>query len=208
MLGVVFAGFAAPIGPSVAQAQTWPPAPAPAYPAAGAPSVTVETISGAELMVGVVTADGLVAMLTDMLLEGDQFTVMETTVQSGVSSAAGGARFIIRGAITEYNPAAGGAGVQVGGMQRFGNALGAGAKTRTAKILISLRLINSATGAVVATARAEGKATAQEADAGLLNRRGPGMGVSAFRGTSTGKALEQAMRTAVAELAQKAAGSP
>jgi hypothetical protein len=89
---------------------------------------------------------------------------------------------------------------------------GAGAKTRTTTVGISLRMIDSTSGQVIATAKATAKATGsasgQEADAGLIsNRDGSTMGANAFRGASMAKAFEDAMRKASDELARKSAAS-
>jgi curli biogenesis system outer membrane secretion channel CsgG len=160
-------------------------------------AVTVEGFDGADIMGGAVSGEGLSAMLIDVLVAEGRFSVMER----GSTRP----RFHIKGAITRYDPIAGGAGVQVGGMSALGRALGAGAKTRMAKVALSLRLIDPTTGEVIAVARGEGAASAQEADAGLLNGRdGSTVGASAFRATSVGKAVEDAMRKAATELATKA----
>lgn len=163
-------------------------------------AVTIESFDGAELMGGVVSGDGLSAMLMDVLISGGRFSVVEKG-----SAGASAARFQVKGSIVRYDPIAGSAGVQVGGLPVVGRALGAGAKHRVAKVAIMLRLIDPATGQVVAVARAEGAASAQEADAGMLNSRdGSTMGANALRATSVGKALEDAMRKAAADLANKA----
>lgn len=175
-------------------------APALAAPAPAARSATVESFDGADIMGGVVSADGLAAMMVDVLMADGRFSVIEKG-----SAGAAGARFLIKGSITRYDPIAGGAGVQVGGLPMVGRALGAGARHKVAKVAISLRLIDAASGQIVAVARAEGAASAQEADAGVLNGGdGSTMGANALRATSVGKALEDAMRKAAAELASKA----
>jgi len=166
------------------------------------PLVTVESFDGAELTGAVVSPEGLSAMLIDVLIASGRFSVVEKG-----GAGASGARYQIKGSIVRYDPIAGSAGVQVGGLPNLGlggRTLGAGAKHRVAKVAISLRLIDAASGQIVAVARAEGSASAQEADAGLLSARdGSTLGANALRATSIGKALEDAMRKATAELAGK-----
>src|SRR5690606_31002428 len=78
-----------------------------------------------------------------------------------------------------------------------GGLLGAGARSRTSTVTVSLRLIDTTTGQVVATVSATGSASSQDADAGLMNKKGQTLGLSAFRGTPLGKACEDAIRKAV-----------
>ena len=160
-------------------------------------SITVESFEGAELTGGSVSADGLSALLIEVLVDGGQFSVVE----KGSSAPP---RYLIKGSITRYNPSASGAGVQLGGFSGMGRALGGGARTRTTTVGISLRLIEASTGQIVAIGRADGSATEKGADAGVVNPwSGSNMGVNAMRSTSMGQALEDAMKKAVAELVGK-----
>lgn len=187
-------------------------------------TVAVDTFGGAELTAGMIASDGLTAILTDILIKDGRFVVVErqalgsiqTEQQLGQSGAATvetaaqvnrliGASYLLKGAITKYNPAAGGGGLSIGGM----SGLGAGLRTNKATVAISLRLIDTTTGQIVATVNAEGSATSQDADAGLVGRRcGSTLGVSAFRGTSLGKAVEDAIRKAVDQIALDLGGVP
>jgi len=161
------------------------------------PTVSIETFDGAELTAGTVAPASLVAILADIILEDGRFALIE--------APGSGARFTLRSAVTRYDPAAGGAGVQIGGFSALGRRAGAGARTKTTTVGLSMRLIESASGQVVASAKAEGSASGQETDAGLLNDRdGSTMGASAFRGTSIAKAFEIAMRKAVDEITREA----
>jgi len=149
------------------------------------------------LTAGTVAAASLVSILTDILTEDGRFAVIEPPGT--------GAKFILRSAVTRYDPAAGGAGVSIGGFSALGRRAGAGAKAKTTTVGLSMRLVEAASGEVVAAARAEGSASGQEADAGLIDRRdGSTMGANAFRGTSVAKAFEIAMRKALDEIKREA----
>ncbi|MCF8504106.1 MAG: CsgG/HfaB family protein [Caulobacter sp.] len=163
-------------------------------PAAADRTVVVESFDGAELTGGAVTNDGLSAMLVDTLLAADGYTVME----KGVAGAE--PRFLIKGSIVRFDANAGGAALQMGGVSGVGRALGGGARRRVSRVAVSLRLIDATSGRILAVARAEGEAAAKEADAGLS---GPGMSASAFRSTSIGQALENALAKAARDLAGK-----
>lgn len=167
-------------------------------PGAQRPTIAIENFDGAELTAGTVAQASLVSILVEILVEARHFAVIE--------APGTGARFILRSAVTRYDPAAGGAGLSVGGLPRFGQrALGAGARVKTTTVGLSMRLIEAASGQVIAAAKAEGSATGQEADAGLLDQNnGSTMGATAFRGTSVAKAFEVAMRKAVEEITREA----
>lgn len=157
-------------------------------------TVTVESFDGAELTGGVVTNDGLSAMLVDVLLATGSYVVLEKGV-AGVKP-----RFLIKGSIVRFDANAGSTGVQMGGIPGAARALGGNAKRRVSRVAVSLRLIDSASGRIIAVARAEGEAAAQETDAGFA---GSGMSASALRATSVGQALEDALSKAARDLAGK-----
>lgn len=187
-LSAVLAALALTFGPTGS--------PTPAFAAIEAPAadrtVVVESFDGAELAGGAVTNDGLSAMLVDVLLTVDGYTVLE----EGVAGAK--PRFLIKGSIVRFDANAGGAAVQIGGVPGVARALGGGARRRVSRVAVSLRLIDATSGRILAVARAEGEAAAREADAGLA---GSGMGASAFRATSIGQALEDALAKAARDLA-------
>ena len=162
------------------------------------PTIAIDAFDGAELTAGTVAQASLVSILMEILVEAGHFAVIE--------SPGTGARFLLRSAVIRYDPASGGAGVSVGGLPSFGSRrAGAGARMKTTTVGLAMRLIDTASGQVVAVAKAEGSASGQEADAGLLNQRdGSTMGANAFRGTSVAKAFEIAMRKAVEEITRKA----
>lgn len=192
-------------------------------------TIAVDSFGGSELTAGMVAADGLTAMLTDVLIADGRFVVVEraglTSVQTeqqlgqsgSVSSETAaqssrliGANLIVRGAITKYNPNAGGSGLKVSGLPGGSMlGLGGGVQSRKTTLSISLRLIDSTTGQVISTVKADGSAVSREADAGLLNNRnGSTMGLNALRGTSIGKAVEDAIKTAVNRIAIDAGSVP
>lgn len=191
--------FGAPAGQATAQPAV--EAATASLPASAPKSITIDVFDGLELTQGAITAAGLTAILTDILIEDPRFSVIE--------GGAGGARFLMRGVVIRYDPGAGGMGVQVGGFSGFGRMLGAGARTHTTTVGIVLRLIDASSGQVVATARASGSATGQDADAGVMNsNNGSTVGATAFRGTPVAKAFEDAMRKAATDIAVKAAALP
>ncbi len=204
-----------------APASAAPPAPVASAPVGLKRTIAVESFGGSEVFGGVVAADGLSALLTDLLVDDGRFVVVERAALSGLQSeqqlgqggsttretAPGsgrmiGASYLIRGAVTAYNPSAGGGGVRLGGMpggSRLG--LGAGVQGRKTTVTVSLRLIDATTGQIVATASAEGEAKSTEMDAGLVDRSsGATLGLNTLKATAMGKAAEDAMRKALAKI--------
>ncbi|MCR5879649.1 CsgG/HfaB family protein [Phenylobacterium sp. J367] len=193
-------------------------------------TIAVDSFGGAELTAGMVAADGLTAMLTDVLIADGRFVVVEraglgaiqTEQQLGQSGSAGGetaaqssrligAGLLVRGAITKYNPNAGTAGVRVSGLPGGAllGAMGGGLQNRKTSVAISLRLIDTTTGQVISTVAADGVAATQEADAGLANRSdGSTLGLNALKGTALGKAVEDAIKKAVERIALDAGAVP
>ncbi len=191
-------------------------------------TIAVDTFGGSELTAGTVSADGLSAMLTDILINDGRFVVVErqalgsiqveqqlgaggsarseTAAQSGALT---GASLLIKGAITKYNPNAGGGGLSVGGMPSGVFGAGAGVRTRKTTVSISLRLIDTTTGQVLGTVNADGSASGQQADAGLVNNNnGSTIGANAFRETAVGKAVQDAILKAVNQIVLNAGGVP
>lgn len=191
-------------------------------------TIAVDPFGGSELTAGAVSADGLTAMLTDILINDGRFVVVErlalgsvqaeqqlgagggasaeTAVQSGGLTGAG---LLIKGAITKYNPNAGGAGLSVGGLPSGVFGVGAGVRTKKTTVSISLRLIDTTTGQVIATVNADGAATGQQADAGLVNNsNGSTIGANTFRETAIGKAVQDAILKAVNQIVLDAGGVP
>ncbi|MCF8505712.1 MAG: CsgG/HfaB family protein [Caulobacter sp.] len=195
--------------------------PAWAQPAGLKKTVAVESFGGSEVFGGQVASDGPPALLTEILMTDGRFVVVERAALSALQSeqqlgsggsatsetAAGsgrmiGASYLIRGAVTAYNPTAGGGGLRLGGVPG-GSALGlgAGVQSRKATVKISLRLIDATTGQVVATSSAEGIGTSRDMDAGVVDlSNGATLGLNTLKSTSMGKALEDAIRKALAAL--------
>lgn len=217
MLGGLFAA------PALAQ-----PAPAPAF-AGLKKTVAVDMFGGAELTQGMVAADGLAAMLTDILSRDGRFVVVErqalsslqteqqlgqggstTAETSAQPSRLIGAALLVKGAVTKFNPNAGGVGLRIGGMPSGSKlGLGGGVGSRKTTLSVSLRLIDTTTGQVISTVNADGAASSREADAGVLNKfNGSTVGLNTFRGTSLGKAAEDAITKAVAQIALDAGKVP
>lgn len=189
-LAAVIAAFALAVGPAGSPTLAFAATQAPAADR----TVVVESFDGAELTGGAVTNDGLSAMLVDTLLAAGGYTVLE----SGVAGAE--PRFLIKGSIVRFDADAGGSAVQMSGIPGVGRALGGATRRRVSRVTVSLRLIDATSGRILAVARAEGEAAAREVDAGLA---GSGMGASAFRATSIGRALENALAKAARDLAGK-----
>ncbi|WP_396275157.1 CsgG/HfaB family protein, partial [Hyphomonas sp.] len=135
--------------------------PAWAAPAGLKKTVAVESFGGSEVFGGLVASDGPPALLTEILMTDGRFVVVERAALSGLQSeqqlgsggsttsetAAGtgrmiGASYLIRGAVTAFNPSAGGGGLRLGGLPG-GSALGlgAGVQNRKSTVKIALRLI-------------------------------------------------------------------
>jgi len=184
-------------------------------------TVGVDAFGGGELTEGAASSDSLNALLTDALINDGRFIVVERAGLGGVqgeqqlgqsgAATAGtvaksnqliGAGLLVRGAVTKFSSAAGGGGLSLGGS--FGGGLlggGGGVKTNKAVMTVSLRLIDTTSGQVVATATGEGAATSKDVNAGLVNARtGATMGTNAFRATPIGKAAEVAIVIAVGKL--------
>ncbi|MBX9803711.1 MAG: CsgG/HfaB family protein [Caulobacteraceae bacterium] len=159
-------------------------------------TIAVDIFRATEAVGGSVTADGMTAMLTQALVEDGRFLVVEP---GGALEASA----IVRGAVTKYEAAAGGSGLNISGGP-LGGLLGARAGTRsqTAVIEIALRLVDVATGQVVSTSSAEGRASSRTSEAGLVENYGGGrLGGEVFRATPIGQAGQDAIERAVEQIA-------
>lgn len=183
-------------------------------------TIAVGEFGAADVTNGAVAAEGMTALLTDALAHDCRFVVVEREAFSALETEQNlapdkpkrllGAGLLVRGAVTRFETAASGGGMQVGGFPG-GRALGAsaGVKGQRAIVAISLRVIDTATGQVIATSSAEGSATATEAEAGAIDlRTGASFRTNAFRATPLGKAAEDAVREAVEQIALGAAKTP
>jgi len=161
-------------------------------------TIAVDIFRATEAVGGSVTADGMTAMLTQALVEDGRFLVIEDGGGGPMAASA-----IVRGAVTKYEAAAGGSGLNIAGGP-LGGLLGARAGTRsqTAVIEIALRLIDAATGQVVSTSSAEGRASSRTSEAGLVeNFGGARLGGEIFRATPIGQAGQDAIVRAVEQIA-------
>lgn len=187
-------------------------------------TVSIDQFQMFDPSLGAGTADGMTAMLTAALVNDGRFVVVERPAlsavqaeqmlgQMGVATAETsvrqgqliGASAIVRAAVTKYQPAASGGGINMGGLP-FGmmSFLGAGAglKSQTGMIEISLRLIDTSTGQVISTSSAQGTASSTSADVTLVDQKsGLSVGGGAFQNSPIGQAGEQAVIKAVEQIA-------
>ena len=160
-------------------------------------TIAVDTFLATEAVGGSVTAEGMTAMLTQALVEDGRFLVVEGS-GGGIAPSA-----IVRAAVTKYEAAAGGGGLSISGGP-LGGLLGGRASTRsqTAVMEIALRLVDAATGQVVSTSSAEGRASSRTSEAGLVdNWGGARLGGEIFRATPIGQAGQDAIMKAVDQIA-------
>jgi len=160
-------------------------------------TIAVDLFQATDAVGGSVTAEGMTAMLTQALVEDGRFLVVEGS-GGGIAPSA-----IVRAAVTKYEAAAGGGGLSISGGP-LGGLLGGRASTRsqTAVMEIALRLIDAATGQVVSTSSAQGRASSRTSEAGLVESWGGGrLGGEIFRATPIGQAGQDAIMKAVDQIA-------
>ncbi len=183
----------APLAGQPSQAQSPPPA---AYDGLKK-TVSVDKVLATEAVGGTVTAEGMTAMLTDALVRDGRFVVVEPPATADAEAI--GASAIVRAAVTKYDPAAGGSSLGIGGLP-MGSlfAARAGVKSQKAVMEISLRLVDTATGQVISTSKAQGSASSSAVDATVVDARtGASASGGAFRNSPIGKAGEEAIAKAV-----------
>ncbi len=102
-----------------------------------------------------------------------------------------GAQILVKGAITEFieKESGGAGGILVGG-------IGIGGKTSTGHVAMDMRLIDSTTGQILQSHRAEGKITSSGIG-GIAFFSGVAFGGSAYKKTALGKATRAAVVDAV-----------
>jgi curli biogenesis system outer membrane secretion channel CsgG len=176
----------------------------------------------------VASTDALTAMLTDALVSDGRFVVVEredlaniateqqlgaqasTTAETAASAGKMiGASLIVRGTVTKFEPNAGASGVSLGlpgGGLLGGQSLGL--KGSHALIAISLRVIDSTTGQVLSTVRAEGTASSHGVDLSGAASNGATIGLSTLKTTPLGQAAEDAIDKAVPQIALAAERQP
>lgn len=195
-------------------------------------TVSVDRFMVHESLGGMIAADGMTAMLTAALVKDGRFVVVERPGLASVTAeqALGqsrattsetapktgqliGASILIRGALTKFEPAAGGSSVSLGGLPvgSFLSALAPRASlgNKSSVLEISLMLIDTTTGQVISTSAAQGTASSSSADLALVNSNsGASVGVGTFQTTPIGQAGEQAIIKAVEQIALGMKGVP
>jgi curli biogenesis system outer membrane secretion channel CsgG len=160
---------------------------------------------------------GLAAQLTTALIESGHFIVveraalgdvlreqemaLEKVVSKETAAKVGqvfGAQLLVKGAVTEFEQEAEGGGLKLGiGLPGLG--LGGGFSTVNAQVGIDLRLIDTTTGQVTRSVRAEGKAS-KSGVAATIDVRQVSLGGDAFKATPLGLATREAIQRAVAAI--------
>jgi len=175
------------------------------------------------------SADALTAMLTDALVRDGRFVVVEredlaniateqqlgaqasTTAETAATSGKMiGASLIVRGTVTKFEPNAGASGASLGGLP-LGGMLGSnsvGIKGGHAVIAISLRVIDTSTGQVLTTVKAQGTASSHGVDLSAAANNGATIGLSTLKTTPLGQAAEDAIDKAVPQIALAAQSEP
>lgn len=189
---------------------------APAY-AGPQKSISIEVVGAPDGSGGATTNDSLTEMFTEALTRDGRFIVVERGLPATTVAAPGaepgqmlGANILLRATVTKFEANAKGGGMQLSGLPSFGGiAPTAGLSGQTAVIEIALRLIDTSTGAVLTTAKAEGHASSRKADVGVTSvRTGATMDFNAFKATPMGKAAETAIAAAVDKIAAGMANAP
>jgi curli biogenesis system outer membrane secretion channel CsgG len=174
------------------------------------------------------TADALTAMLTDALVRDGRFVVVEredlgdiateqtlgaqhsTTAETAAHAGKMiGASLIVRGSLTKYEPNAQGSAISIGlPVGGFGGGNSLGMHGGHAVVGIALRVVDSTTGQVLATVKAEGTASSHGLDISAMSNSGAAIGVSTLKQTPLGEAAEQAIDKAVPQIALAAQHAP
>jgi curli biogenesis system outer membrane secretion channel CsgG len=159
---------------------------------------------------------GLAAQLTTALVECGHFVVveraaladvlreqemaMEKVVSKESATKVGqllGAQLLVKGSVTEFEQAAGGGGLKIGiGLPIPGLGIGGAGNVVQAHVGIDLRLIDTASGEVIRSVRAEGKASKTGVAVGI-DVHNVSFGGDAFKVTPLGIATREAIERAV-----------
>jgi curli biogenesis system outer membrane secretion channel CsgG len=181
-------------------------------------SVAVDVVGAPEASGGAMTNEGLIAMFDEALSSDGRFLVVERAAIADVQAEqqvgateetrakAGkllGASALVRATVTKFEPNAGGGGLQLGGLPSLGGfSAGGGVKGQYAIVEISLRLVDNTTGEIIATSKAEGRASSGGAHVGVMDdRTGANVGANTFKTTPLGKAAAAAISAAVEKIA-------
>jgi curli biogenesis system outer membrane secretion channel CsgG len=174
------------------------------------------------------SADALTAMLTDALVRDGRFVVVEredlaniaTEQQLGAQASTTketapqpgqmiGASLILRGSVIRFDPSAKASGVSIG--VPMGDALtdnSLGFKRGRAVVGIALRLIDAATGQVLAVVDSDGYAASRGFDVTAAAHGGQSISLSTLKETPLGRAAEDAIEKALPRLALAASDAP
>lgn len=177
-------------------------------------SIAVAGFDGTISFEGGDAAQGLTTMLTDALIRDGRFVVVERAAIAEVSAehalSAGTAtaatqitpaNVLVRGTVTKFQPKAGGGGLSMGmlGGGSMGGALGLSGDH--SDVELNMRLIDTATGRILASVNAKGTASSSGISANLYTKSGMSFGGNEFRSSPLGKACEQAIQAAVDQIA-------
>jgi curli biogenesis system outer membrane secretion channel CsgG len=189
----------------------------------------VDVVGTSEAMGVASTNEAMIAMFTEALANDGRFIVVERTAlgavqgeqQLGAQNAVVketaaqsgqllGAGILIRATVTKFEANAGGGGLQIGGLPSFGRLAPTGGITsQQALVEISLRIIDTTTGQVIGTAKAEGRASQTRGEINVVDQRtGATIGTNAFRASPLGKASQAAIASAVQKIALGVAKVP
>ncbi len=168
--------------------------------------------------------EALTAMLTESLVNTNRFIVVERAAISDVLQeqdlgASGrvatqgaakigklvGANILVRGTITQFEPAQSGGGGSVR-IPIKGFSVGVGGKKQTALVKINLRLMDSTTGQIISTHSAEGKAVSRGVSLDVYHKID--FSANTFKQTPLGQACEDAVNKAVAHIIENTKQMP
>lgn len=169
--------------------------------------------------------EGMTEILTTALVQSERFIVVERLAlrpllreqemamtglvneQTGVQTGQmAGAQFFIKGAVTEFNPKAGGGGLSVGYSKGK-----VGGKSSKAYVGIDVRLVDNATGQIFASYNASATARQGGASVGtsIIHNDDPfQLGISKFKSTALGVAVRKAIEEVVGFILEEAERIP
>jgi curli biogenesis system outer membrane secretion channel CsgG len=151
----------------------------------------------------VVERGELASVLREQELGMQQLVTKESSAQVGQLL---GAQILIRGAVTEFEQRAGGGGLRLGvGVPGVGGTVGG--QTTTGVVGLDLRLIDTTTGEVLQSVRAEAKLE-RRGITGDINVQMVTFGGDAFDKTVLGQATRQAIETGVQKIVTATAPLP
>lgn len=161
--------------------------------------------------------EGMTDMLTTALFNTNRFIVLERgelgevlreqdlavsgRIKKGTEAPVGeieGAELLVVGAITEFEPNAGGGGIGI-----LTGALGVGLGVKTAHVAIDIRIIDAKTSRILAAQTVEGRAQDVGAIGGIAVGGPLAVGFGAFAKTPMEKAIRVCLQTAIDYIARQ-----